>query len=265
MEGKSSGGAGEGPAIEYRLFRGRSDTSFLRWIEKRRNHPTKKLLLDWLAAEPLLPQTFSLLDVGCGPGNLAQMLLDHKALRDRVDYTGVDQSEDACAFASRTFKQFKFVTKDVVKDGLPEGPWDVISINEVVEHIPAAEPLLDAAAALKPKILTLTGFAIVPGIAGHVTKWDPEEACFKNSYSFHLIHEHLCKLAERRPFLTAQLAYKAKEGERWFPVKCLTLFYVRLAAEPLPVSAKSKIDIKAGVKKSERPRNKGLLTGIWRG
>jgi SAM-dependent methyltransferase len=72
------------------------------------------------------------LDVGCGKGELAYDL----AARAGAHVVGVDLNEDYLRFARDRFAapRLEFVSGDVL-EGLPDGPFDVVVLSNVLEHI----------------------------------------------------------------------------------------------------------------------------------
>src|SRR5687767_11347863 len=84
-------------SVRYTAFDATTDV-LGNFIERQGEHPTKALALNWLEQDKTLPERFSLLDVGCGPGVFAKMVLNHPVLSSRISYTGIDQSENALAY-----------------------------------------------------------------------------------------------------------------------------------------------------------------------
>ncbi|MBI2920191.1 MAG: methyltransferase domain-containing protein [Planctomycetes bacterium] len=216
--------------VNYKSFSLKSDDEFARYNEARSKHPIKAILLEWLKHEALLGPKFTLLDIGCGPGVLTRTIFEDPELRDRVVYTGVDQSERALEYARRTFPQAKFEQRDVLERGLPEGTFDVVMINEVVEHMPDYEKAIDLAIAGGPKVFVLTAFAIMPEYAAHRVRWSPDGECYMNSYAWGRVQARLRKIAGNRPMLMADLG-TIEFDRHWFPRKALSMFYLRLAGE----------------------------------
>jgi SAM-dependent methyltransferase len=77
------------------------------------------------------------LDVGSGKGELAHDL----ALRAGADVTGIDVKIPSLAFARKRFRheRVRFLERNAL-DGLPEGPFDVVVLSNVIEHL---EPRVD--------------------------------------------------------------------------------------------------------------------------
>jgi SAM-dependent methyltransferase len=216
--------------VRYEAFQASDDAHYARFVASQRNGDAKKVLLDWLAADPLLNgDSFSLLDVGCGPGALYSMIQDDAVLRPRVRYSGVDQAEGAVRYADRTFPDARFFCRDVLRDGLPDEPFDVIAINEVVEHLSHYRPLLQLAAARKPKILVLCTFAAIPEYRRDRRLWRPDTRCYMNSYAAGPLQSFL------RNEIAGELRtadFGTHEPQRyWFPKKAEILWYLRRPGE----------------------------------
>lgn len=199
------------------------------FVEKRLRtpRPTKVEAIHWLAEEPLLAPTegnvFTLLDVGCGPGVFAQMLR-RSELGNRVRYLGVDQSQDALAHARSTLPDgWRLERRDVLREGLPESPFDVVVVNEVVEHMPNYRDLLDAALARRPKVLVVTTFAVLPEQRKDRFLWNERYACYMNTYSFCGFYSYLREAGRSIRLLDCG---SERDETAEFPTKALMLFYL---------------------------------------
>lgn len=199
-------------------------------VKRYGDHPTKALTLDWLAREPDLPEKVSLLDIGCGPGVLAGMIERHPALRARVAYTGVDQSEAALQYCRAHFpKDYQFLNVNLQREQ-PPGRYDVAMIHEVVEHLPNYRDIIEAALALGPRIFVLTTFGAIPGLRRDRIRWNQQHQCYMNSYSFEKLYEYL--RGKTSQVWMADLG--TQEFSRyWFPRKSLLAFYLKLDAEKI--------------------------------
>jgi len=201
------------------------DTDLDAFVAKRLRdpRPTKVQAIEWLAAEPLLGPTFSLLDVGCGPGVFAQML-HRSVLNERMRYTGVDQSDQALVHARRTLPEtYSFIRRDVLREGMPTGDFDVIAINEVVEHTPNYRDMIDAALAKQPKVLVITTFAVLPEQPKDRYLWNANYTCYMNTYSFNGFHQYLRESG--RPLKIMDFGSETDETKE-FPTKAMILFYL---------------------------------------
>jgi SAM-dependent methyltransferase len=217
--------------VKYNTFSSMSSEELYRWVDKRKHHVVKHQILDWLAVDPYLEQNFSVLDVGCGPGVFLKMLMEHPTLADRVTYTGLDQNEGALSHCRNAYPdQHHFTSRDFLASGLPDGHFDVIVVNEVVEHLPNYEALVDMAFAKKPTAFVLAGFAIEPTARRNRIRWNQQGECYMNQYSFAEMHDYLRSLAADRPLFMADWGTRAVDNNSWFPVKTGTVFYAQLNA-----------------------------------
>lgn len=195
-------------------------------VNKHLHHPAKALALDWLEREPLLPEKFTLLDVGCGPGVLPAMIERHPALKNRVSYTGIDQSEPALERCRTAFQgDFRFLKIDLQAEQIP-GQYDAVMISEVIEHLPDYRHVFESALALKPRVLALTTFGVIPGLRRDRRRWNEKHQAYMNSYSFARLYEYLRGKTDQ--------IWVADFGTQdftryWFPRKTLLVFYLRLA------------------------------------
>lgn len=190
--------------------------------------PTKVQTIEWLDNEPLLSESFSLLDIGCGPGVFAQMLQASK-LKGRVRYTGIDQSEQAVAHARQTLPEsYSFIVRDVLREGLPKEKFDVIVINEVVEHMPNYQDLFEAALTKNPQVLAVTSFAVLPEQKKDRFLWNKRYACYMNTYAFGDFYHYLREKSGRAIRLIDFGTETDETAE--FPQKALMLFYLPAVA-----------------------------------
>lgn len=74
----------------------------------------------------------SLLDIGCGDGRFLKEAI--KAYGD-IKLTGIDSSEKALALAKQMNPELEFEQRDILVSPLTS-QWDVITLLEVIEHIP---------------------------------------------------------------------------------------------------------------------------------
>jgi SAM-dependent methyltransferase len=93
------------------------------------------------------------LDVGSGKGELAHDL----ALRAGADVTGIDVKGASLAFARDRFRheRVRFLERNAL-EVLPEGPFDVVVLSNVVEHLDARVDLLRRIArGLRPRCVLI--------------------------------------------------------------------------------------------------------------
>lgn len=85
----------------------------------------------WKYAVTLLPEKCAILDIGCGPGQLAHMLYDI----GYADYVGIDFSEVAIAIAKNNVPSFEFISADLRQVSFKKYGGRTIMCMEVFEHI----------------------------------------------------------------------------------------------------------------------------------
>lgn len=215
--------------ILYKGFSNKSVEDFNKFTDSRFKNPAKKQALDWLANDNLLNEKFSLLDLGCGPGVIPLMILRDSDLSGRVAYTGVDVSENAISYCRRKLpKEYVTLCRDFLKEGLPAGRFDVIMINEVIEHLPFYDKLIPSAIEKEPKLLILTTFAVLHNQKRDRILWHSEAQCYMNSYSFEKFFQFL-RNKVACPILICDLDRQIY-NRFWFPRKELVLWYMRLTS-----------------------------------
>ena len=89
-----------------------------------------------------IPVDRSVLDVGCGMGGTAITLAEELS----VEVTGIDISEEYVAVAREAAvaadSPVQFETADILRDELPAGPFGLIVMHDVVEHVPQPDVAL---------------------------------------------------------------------------------------------------------------------------
>jgi 2-polyprenyl-3-methyl-5-hydroxy-6-metoxy-1,4-benzoquinol methylase len=214
--------------------------TYKQWATWQKNNPhkldnyvkstnfAKEQTAQWLMCEPFSQSAFRLLDVGCGPGLMRDLIDRFPKLSQNVIYTGVDQSETAIAFARERFaSRGEFFIKDALHDELPAGPFDVILINAVVEHIPGFEELVEKCLNLRPKVFVLTTFAVTNLVKKDRILWNGDAGCFMNTYPFGGVHDFLRRKIEG-PIFTAYFGPSSyNPDDYWFPYRGGVLYYCR--------------------------------------
>jgi SAM-dependent methyltransferase len=117
----------------YAAIAGSYDQAAPTWIE---GYPEAYQAFDD-ALRGYLPAGGSILDLGCGTGANLERLLHLGLPFGR--YVGVDISPDMLAQARRKFagvENAAFQRLDLLRDPLPEGPFDLIISTWVFEHLP---------------------------------------------------------------------------------------------------------------------------------
>ena len=215
-------------SVKYKGFALKSSKDFDDYIYKRVEDPMKLRVLDLIKKDTSLPSKFSLLDVGCGPGLMAQMILKDCALKERVAYTGIDQSENAIRYLSDTVpKHYNGIVRDVLEEGLPIGDYDVIMLNGVVEHMPNYTDIVMYMIKKKPKVIVITSFAIIPSNRKDRIRWRDDAQCYMNSYSFNKFHNFL-REKTKSPIYILDFGDE-KFNRYWFPKKSDIGWYIMLS------------------------------------
>ena len=83
----------------------------------------------------LLRSGDSVLDIGCGPGNVAKQLLAAKALQ----ITGVDLSEEMVKLASANVPSGRFYCQDIRQAEFVTGSFDAVVLSFSIVHLQDAE------------------------------------------------------------------------------------------------------------------------------
>jgi SAM-dependent methyltransferase len=76
-------------------------------------------------------ESFSVLDLGCGPGLLVPYL-EERFGSGVADYLGIDISGDLIRHATGLFPARAFMVRDILREPLPEQAWDYTIINGVL-------------------------------------------------------------------------------------------------------------------------------------
>lgn len=93
----------------------------------------------WRAVLAHLPPAVRVLDVGCGNGRFGRFLAQESV--SRVLYTGVDSSPRLLAHARRALRDLnpQLLECDILRDPLPNGPFDLIALFGVLHHVPGGD------------------------------------------------------------------------------------------------------------------------------
>ncbi len=147
------------------------------WGDTVRYYPSavhrRRLIRNWIV--PLRPKT--LLDVGCGPGNL---LFTLKQELLETQFTGVDNAHDTVAKNRQRFPWARFASLDLATAHLSE-TFDVVVCSEVIEHIHDDERALDNLVAMTKRYLLITVptgplYPLEAGF-GHVRHYEQKSLC----------------------------------------------------------------------------------------
>lgn len=99
--------------------------------------PWNRYLLPFLIPE-IKPDT-RLLELGCGQGQVLQLLAQHSSIREENIY-GIDQSSVAVDFTQKLLPKAHISTQDIYQLNLPENFFDICVLMETIEHL--EEPVL---------------------------------------------------------------------------------------------------------------------------
>jgi SAM-dependent methyltransferase len=145
------------------------DKVFAENDEYNRHYDQSRYFDLWTAIVHMLFPREKVLDIGCGPGQFAQMCVDHGH-----DYVGVDFSQVAIETAvGMEIPHAYFIHADVSKLGMLPVDYDkidVVTFVEVLEHIDNDIEVLGYYAQGKPVILTLPDFMAI----SHVRSFNDE-------------------------------------------------------------------------------------------
>jgi SAM-dependent methyltransferase len=216
--------------VLYAGFQKKDAPGFDEFVARQVQNPVKIKAIELLAQDGLLGGKLSLLDIGCGPGAVAQIIMNDPVLVNRISYTGVDVSRNAIGYLqSKIPEHFTAIEQDVVSHGIPEGRFDVIMLNEMLEHIHSYEQLVAAVIDRGPKVIVITTFGVLLDRKRDRRLWNRKTQCYMNSYAFERFYRYLRgKLA--CPIMIYD--YETIADDRyWFPKKQLLLWYIR-PAEP---------------------------------
>jgi trans-aconitate 2-methyltransferase len=111
-------------------------------FEDERSRPARDLL-----AQVPLQQLRAIADLGCGPGNSTELLLERYP---RANVTGVDSSQAMLRQARERLPQCSFIESDI-SAWMPEEPVDLLFANAVFQWVPDHRQAMLRLAALLPE------------------------------------------------------------------------------------------------------------------
>lgn len=135
-----------------------SSTSYRQSYKQSHYFPGWQKTVEWLKL--LSRNDLNIMDVGCGPGQFAEMLKDNSF----TSYHGFDFSDIAIDIAKKRIPDWadQFKTADIFSSGLLEsGAYEAICIFEVLEHL---DNDIDCLSRIKPGTIVILS---VPNF------WDP--------------------------------------------------------------------------------------------
>lgn len=121
-----------------------------------RRHATGKnpgLLYRYRMIASLLPQGASVLDIGCGDGSFGLHLA---SVRPDCTYVGADISASAIDIVRKRGLQGFVIDPEVAVSAQVEGPFDVVTAMEVIEHVHDAEALMAGLVSLTRNLVVIT-------------------------------------------------------------------------------------------------------------
>jgi len=171
------------------------EESWSEWLDMKRYGPSSRwlraLILD--ALRSLRTEPRSILDVGCGEGNVTQLLA--RQFRG-AGVIGTDQSSEAIRLARVRYTDANLTFRVESRGGAPEPRFDLVACMEVLEHVDDWRRFLDELCDRSGRCLLLsfpTGrMRAFEKHVGHVRNFFPGE-----------VEKHL----EGRGFLPLSVAY----------------------------------------------------------
>jgi len=106
----------------------------------------------WRVVLPHLPPVVRVLDAGCGNGRFGRFLASESA--SQVIYTGVDSNPRLLEHARVALADLnaRLLERDILRDPLPDGPFDLIALFGVLHHVPGARTRRDLIARLAERL-----------------------------------------------------------------------------------------------------------------
>ena len=93
------------------------------WPNKRDTLKRYKVMIEIISDTSKLN---SILDIGCGTGNIYQFIIDNKM--EYIDYTGLDINQSMIDKANSKFQNVKFFKRDILDKGIQDS-YDYIIMN----------------------------------------------------------------------------------------------------------------------------------------
>lgn len=140
---------GDAPAEWYDEAYSAEESYKIHWSESQ-------YLLVWQAISDRLPEGSRVLEVGCGPGQMAHMLLDQGKI---ASYVGFDFSAKAIDLARGLLPEQRFEVADAHTADLFETvDYDTVLCTEVLEHITEDISVIERIPAGKRVLATVPDF-----------------------------------------------------------------------------------------------------------
>jgi len=131
------------------------------------------------------------IDIGCGSGQFAKMLLNN----DKCFLLGIDFSSEAISIAQRLNPKYKqnFVVGDLL-NGFQRSPYDLVTCFEVLEHIDKDLDVIKKIESGKRFIFSVPNY----DYQSHVRKFDSETEIIKRySDLVDIKHIYRCKMGDK--------------------------------------------------------------------
>lgn len=151
-----------------------------------------------------IPKGASCLEVGCGLGYQAGVVIKHRSPNYYSGFDIVDSYVRSCIDMIKTngFKVGQFYVDDItaLNSSISRNPYNIILCNEVLEHIPNYEKAIEGLSALcveRTKIIfTVPRHGKMTRVKGHVNNFKKEDLCkhFDGAGLFVKHHEYVGKL-----------------------------------------------------------------------
>jgi 2-polyprenyl-3-methyl-5-hydroxy-6-metoxy-1,4-benzoquinol methylase len=116
-----------------------------------------------------MPPRTAVLEIGCGPGQLAQLLAD----RGVAKYLGFDFSREAIQMARKRCPSLEFQVADgLTTDSFKTADYEIVICTEVLEHVQADLELLSRIKPGSRCIMTVPNFPYVSHVRHFVSYSD---------------------------------------------------------------------------------------------
>ena len=157
----------------------------------------------------LLAPDAEVLDVGCGPGNVAKQLLAAKPLK----ITGIDLSDEMVRLAAANVPTGKFLCQDIRQTEFPNRQFDAVILSFSIVHLSDAEAqalLRKAVSWLKDKGVLYLSFMAGKKAGFEKTSFSQDPIYF-NYYSREEVERFLSRLGVT-VFHSAEQGYLETDG-----------------------------------------------------
>lgn len=191
-----------------------------------------------------------ILDVGCGTGEMVDML------RAFGSVTALDAAPEAVAYCRRRFGDDVDVRLGAIPDGVPDGPFDLVSAFDVIEHLDddrgAVERFRAALAPGATLAVTVPAFGFLWGphdvLAGHRRRYRPAELSSLLSSGGLVVDRWSCFNTWLFPAVAAVRTVRRRRSPEprsdfRMPPPALNRALLRLLASEAPVVARRSVPV----------------------